>query len=149
MENTQTILSAELNRTRSELACDLCALALTSDDGRTLRWKLAAGNLNDRCFKMVDPPGRGLTGTVLKIGRPMTLQAADLLRARQLQEFPIFISEMLLSAHAVPLLHSGRVGGVLLIGDRTKRSYSQEEQRAASECGERMAKLLAIRPELS
>lgn len=149
MDDTPSGLSAEMNRTRSALACDLCALALTGEDGRTLRWKFAAGNLNDRCLKMVDPPGRGLSGSVAKVGRPMTLQTSELERARKLHEYPIFISELLRSAHAVPLLQSGKVGGVLLIGDRTNRSYKQEELLVASACGERIIKLLAQQSEPS
>lgn len=131
----------ELERLRTELDCDFCALALLDNNEYPLRWKLASGSQNDRFLAMADKPGRGLSGTVMKVGRAMSLQVADLIRTRELHEYPILISEKLRSAYAVPLMNDGKVNGILLFGDRKKRIYRPEDRASASLGGERISML--------
>lgn len=142
MNGQEDDLMKEMELLRSELGSDFCSLALVEPDSDELAWKLASGNENDRCLSMRERAGRGFTGTVVKVGRAMPVNVAQLVMTRQLYEYPILAAEKLRSAYAVPLLSGRSVTGVLLIGDRRKRVYRPEERNRASAAGERIAGLL-------
>ncbi|MFC5405992.1 GAF domain-containing protein [Cohnella soli] len=133
----------ELQMLLSGLSCDFCALALKEKDSGALKWTVVVGNLNERCLNMADPPNRGLSGTVAKVGRPMTLQVSELVRSRDLYNYPIMISEKLRSAYAVPLMKNAKAFAILLAGDRKRRVYRPDERSAAIASGERLLNLLS------
>jgi nitrogen regulatory protein A len=128
---------------RVSVNSDFCALALLDADGFTLKWKLASGNENDRYRSMKFQTGRGLSETVVKVGRAVSLNLAEIIYHRKLHEYPIMLAESLRSAYAVPLQDGIQVIGVLLIGDRKKRVYRPEEKKEAVHAGERISKLVS------
>ncbi|QGG55079.1 GAF domain-containing protein [Paenibacillus sp. B01] len=134
----------ELERLRRELGCDL-AIAGLALAGGGLRWRVASGAVSERYRIMAERPGRGLAGTVLKVGRPMTLQAAELRAGRQLQDYPLLIAEGICSAYAVPLLASGRPRGVLLVGCRGPKAFSAADRSAAEAGARRLEAMLEER----
>ncbi|MCD9020679.1 GAF domain-containing protein [Cohnella silvisoli] len=136
------LLLEQLNGLRAEIGSDFCSLGLLEGAERTLKWKLASGNENERFLKMTDRAGRGLTGSVVKVGRAMSLNVAELIMSRQLYEYPILLAENLRSAYAVPVFDGHLVIGVLLAGDRRKRIYRPEERKCVSLAGERISRLL-------
>ncbi|QJC50952.1 GAF domain-containing protein [Paenibacillus albicereus] len=131
----------ELERLRRELGCDV-AVAGVAAQGGGLRWKAASGAASDRYRIMAERPGRGLAGTVLKVGRPMALQAAELRAGRQLQDYPLLIAEGLCSAYAVPLLASARPSGVLLIGSRSPKAFADADRLAAQAAARRLEAIM-------
>jgi nitrogen regulatory protein A len=143
LDNWDTNFMLELNKLRSAINSDFSALALLDVDGFTLRWKFASGNDNERFRRMTFRPGRGLSSTVVKVGRAVSLNLAEITLSRQLHEYPILLTESLRSAYAVPLQDGTQVVGVLLVGDRKKRVYHPEEKNAALQAGERISKLVS------
>ncbi|RED59343.1 GAF domain-containing protein [Cohnella lupini] len=143
MDSWETTFMEDLNQLRVSINSDFCALALLDADGFTLRWKLASGNENERYRSMKFQPGRGLSDTVVKVGRAVSLNLAEIIFTRKLHEYPIMLAESLRSAYAVPLHDGIQVIGVLLIGDRKKRLYRPEEKKAAEHAGERISKLVS------
>ncbi|SFA97881.1 nitrogen regulatory protein A [Cohnella sp. OV330] len=139
---TREAIQAILALLREEIGCDLSAVGLTEPASNTLRWPVASGNANDRLSGISEKPGRGLSGTVMKVGRPMTISMAELVYTRQLQEYPLLLAENLRSVYAVPLYRGGAPAGVLVAGDRKKRVYRTEERRLIANAGERIASLL-------
>jgi nitrogen regulatory protein A len=132
----------EMEQLRTEIDCDFCCLGLLEGEELTLRWKTACGNENERFRNITDRGGRGLTGSVVKVGRAMPLYFADLVMSRCLHEYPIMTAERLRSAYAVPLMEGRSVKGVMLAGDRWKRVYRPEERHCIMLAGERISRLL-------
>lgn len=143
MENGERRALEELEGLRAALGCDACLLAVVSGEGG-LRWRAAAGAVSERYRRMEERPGTGLSGTVMKIGRPLELQAASLRSARRLQDYPLLIAEELASAYAVPIdVGAGRPAGLLLIGRRGERAFSAAERQSAEASACRLAPLVA------
>jgi nitrogen regulatory protein A len=143
LDNWDTNFMLELNKLRSAINSDFSAIALLDVDGFTLRWKFASGNDNERFRRMTFRPGRGLSSTVVKVGRAVSLNLAEITLSRQLHEYPILLTESLRSAYAVPLQDGTQVVGVLLVGDRKKRVYRPEEKNATLQAGERISKYVS------
>lgn len=127
-EEDARVALAELSH---EIDCDVCALGLLAEGDRALKWRLASGNANERFLSIVERLGGGLSGTVLKVGRAMSLQLSDLLAERRIHEYPIMLAEGLRSAYAAPVFIGTDVVGVLLAGDRRRRMYRPEDRAAA------------------
>lgn len=136
-----------LSRLRDEIVCDFCALAVFSSESRELTWKLASGNENDRFAAIAERSQSGLSDTVVKVGRAVSLQLADLLASRRIHEYPILLAEGLRSAFAVPILVDRNVIGVLLAGDRRRRIYRADERNCMLKTSDTLAELLTDRPE--
>ncbi len=93
--------------------------------------------------------GEGLVGNIAAHARPLSLSDA--------QSHPDFAyrpetgEEIYHSLMGVPILRGGRVVGVLVIQNRTKRQYSEEEQEAMQIVAMVLAELVAsgdlVRPE--
>ncbi|CAI6035461.1 GAF domain-containing protein [Cohnella sp. JJ-181] len=133
---------ASLAALRAEIGCDFGAVGMTEAPLRVLRWQVASGHANERYAGIAEKPGRGLSATVLKVGRPISLSMTELVCSRRLQEFPLLLAEDLRSAYAVPLYLGTSLAGVLIAGDRRKRIYRTEERRIVAAAGDRIAALL-------
>lgn len=128
-------LMEELDRLRADLGCDLCALGAMEGEERALRWIMASGNGNERFRAIAERAGAGISGSVVKVGRPMSLQWSDLLAERRIHEYPILLAESLRSAYAVPIVSGSRAEMVLLAGDRRRRIYRPEDRKRAVDAG--------------
>lgn len=133
---------ARIANVRAATGCDFCALGLTDTVSYELKWPLALGNTSERCFGIAERAGRGLSATMLKIGRAMPLQISELIYSRQLQEYPLLLAEELRSAYAAPLSLRSAPTGVLLAGDRRRRVYRTEERRLIAAAAEEIGELL-------
>lgn len=138
-------IKQELERLLAELGSGFCVLGLLEPETGELRWKAASGNLSDRYRHMATRPGKGLNGSVVKVGRGVTLHVTELIAKRELHEYPILLAEKLRSAYAAPVMEGDKVRGVLLAGDRVKRIYKPEDRAGILAAAERLAKLLAER----
>ncbi|MFC5531426.1 GAF domain-containing protein [Cohnella yongneupensis] len=137
-DSEQAILE-ELDELGAAIACDCCCFGVLMGEMRALQWELASGNENERYAAIAERVGSGLSGTVVKVGRPMSLQLTDLLATRRLHEYPIMLAEGLRSAYAVPVIVKREVVGVLLAGDRQRRIYRTEERKLVVDAAERIA----------
>lgn len=139
-------LMEEMDRLRADLGCDLCALGVMEGEERSLRWMMASGNGNERFRAIAERVGAGIAGSVMKIGRPMSLQWTDLLAERRIHEYPIMLAESLRSAYAVPLVAGPNVEAVLLAGARHRRIYRPEDRKRAVDAGAAVQRLLTTLP---
>ncbi|MFC3801834.1 hypothetical protein [Cohnella sp. GCM10012308] len=144
--SSRSAILGSLDILRKEIGCDFSAVGLKEMPSLVLRWPMASGHSNDRIEGIAEKPGRGLSATVLKIGRAMPLSMTELVCSRQLQEYPLFLAENLRAAYAVPLGWGAAQSGVLLVGDRKKRIYRTEERRLIAAAADRIAAQLSDLP---
>lgn len=136
-ESRSAILDS-LTMLRDAIGCDFCAVGLKEASSQLLRWPMVSGHTSERIESIAEKPGRGLSATVMKVGRAMTLSMNELVYLRQLQEYPLFLAENLRAAYAAPLGGSTAPSGVLLVGDRKKRIYRTEERRLVTAAADRI-----------
>jgi nitrogen regulatory protein A len=106
-----------------------------------MRWLYGSGSLNDRYKKLALLPGRCLAGQVAKLGRTVVMDASTGNVERQRSEYPIMLLERLHAAAASPIMISGEVHGILLIGIRSSKIYSPDELATVSRCAEALASM--------
>ena len=106
---------------------DFSALAFYDPINMEFRWKLAIGSLNNRYIGIVVRSGKGICGRVLKTKRAFLITDFPEELQDEFLEFPILIAEELKSAVAVPLFFQTQLIGVLLVGQRTKRKFTNDE----------------------
>ncbi|WP_071396265.1 GAF domain-containing protein [Bacillus tuaregi] len=111
------------------LNCDFVGVAIQNSDGPDVKWHYAAGNSNDKYMRITVRYGKGIAGKVISTGRSMTVEDFPNHIIGKPLEYPIMLAERLLSAYAVPIQIKGIPKGVLLVGNRTKRTFSEEEHR--------------------
>jgi len=123
---------------------DFSGLAWMDPDDSRIRWPYASGNSNERFKRLALKPGRGLAGLVLKLGRPVLIDRnmSDSERMRLHHDYSIMMVEDLHSAIAVPLKLQDEIHGVLLIGNRSERSYEDHDLHLISSTIERFELLL-------
>jgi len=120
-------IQTELDQLSVVTSSDFSSLAWMDPHDNRIHWLYASGNSNERFLKLALKPGHGLAGLVIKLGRPIVVDAAkpDLERLRQ--EYSIMQLEQLRSSIAVPITMRYETCGVLLIGDRTERFYNEND----------------------
>lgn len=115
-----------LSEMRQLSESDFCAVAIYNASVRQTRWIAASGNMNEKYRYMVNRPGQGLTGDVIRIGRPV--QKVSMKEEQQTTNDSIMLAEHLVVAAAAPIrTEDNEVEGILLIGRRTKSIYSPKE----------------------
>lgn len=126
----------ELDKIREGFGYDFLALALVepAEEQYVIRWKYAAGNLNERYRRIVLKSGNGIAGIVFKTGKPIYIPSVSkYVGAGNLFNYPILQSEKLQSLGAVPLWNDTRVAGVLLGGFRSEDAMTQELMQSLQE----------------
>ena len=120
-------------RTEERLACvrratesDVVALAYVERQSGYSQWVLATGNKRDRYKRIVLRAGKGLAGKVISSGRSYLIESYSPKRGTDPAEYPIMLAESLTSALVVPIAGENRILGVLLIGQRTPRTFSPD-----------------------
>lgn len=139
LEKVQPYITDELTRLRSLTLSDFSALACIEKSEGLLRWKYVSGNLNCRYKNIAMRSGRGLAGLVIRHGRSIILDASIPDFNRKLQEEPIMLAEHLQSAIAVPIMMHQETAGVLLVGNRSRITYSFNEIQLVLNIAERFA----------
>jgi phosphotransferase system enzyme I (PtsI)/phosphotransferase system enzyme I (PtsP) len=125
------------------MAVDVCSLYLANSRGEMLL--LASHGLADGAVRRVRiPPGKGLVGLVAASRHPVNLADAE--------AHPAFYyiaeteEERFHGFCGVPLVHTGRVIGVLVVQGREIRQFSEEEQGFLVTLAAHLALLLANSP---
>jgi nitrogen regulatory protein A len=125
-------------------ASDFSGLAWIDKHDSRIRWLYASGNSSERFKRLALKPGRGLAGLVLKLGRPIIIDAGmtDFEISRVQYDYPIMLVEHLHAAIAVPIKIQDETRGVLLIGNRSERYYEENDLHLISNLIERFELLL-------
>ncbi|GGC88809.1 GAF domain-containing protein [Enterococcus wangshanyuanii] len=129
-------IQQKIDQIKEELHVDFAALALSTISDRTsirvIRWKYVSGNMNQHYERIRLQVGKGIGGIVWRTGR--SYQATNLQKKpEQLVELPITRMEKLETVLAYPVLNTGEVKGVLLVGYREVRDVSSELMTAAQD----------------
>ena len=127
----------------SSMAVDVCSLYLANNRDEMLL--LASHGLAAAAVRRVSiPPGKGLVGLVASSRHPINLASAE--------SHPAYYyiaetaEERFHSFCGVPLVHTGKVIGVLVVQGRDVRQFSEEEQGFLVTLAAHLALLLANSP---
>lgn len=119
-----------IDQVRESMGYDFVSLAFAQSaaEGFEITWQYASGNLNNRYRRIVLQSGKGIAGIVFKTGKPIVVShVREELNPQDMINYPILISERLLSLVAIPLYQLDRVEGVLLAGSRESGRMTMEE----------------------
>ena len=107
---------------RLQLEVDFVGLAMAAEneDGDVvIKWKYVSNNRNNR-YQV----GKGIACIVWKTARPYVIEDAKK-DIQETKDFPLTITEQLVSMAAIPLLHGHEVQAVLLGGFRKRKTINQ------------------------
>lgn len=118
-----------IEQLEKEFEFDFISIALvqTAEGRFAIKWKYASGQTSDRYKRLTLQYGKGVAGTVFKVGKPMLIENVDdMYEGKDLFNNPILILESLKSFGAIPLYKYNRVAGVLLAGFRKEGKMTSE-----------------------
>jgi serine phosphatase RsbU (regulator of sigma subunit) len=119
----EDLLAELLERARDFLQADSAAVLLLDPTGTELIATAASG-LSQRPRQGTRlPVGRGFAGAVAARGEPVFIPAVD----HASTQIPSLVPAQIASLLGVPMVHEGRVIGVLYIGTVATRDFSTEE----------------------
>jgi nitrogen regulatory protein A len=130
------------DRLMNVVGCEFVALALQNKVGPDVRWHYAAGNLNDKYKRITVRFGKGISGKIISNGNPMMLTDFPTGVIGKVTDYPIMLAEKLVSSYAVPLFFKGAPKGVLLIGYRKSRTYTEAIQQLVKESAKDLEQIL-------
>ncbi len=118
-------LSELLGRIHRMLAVDTAVILLLDERAGSLRTHAAVGLDETRAHEVAIPVGKGFAGRIADECRPLMLEAvapADVLD-------PVLLETGVRSLFGVPILNDGRALGVLHVGTREPRRFTEDESR--------------------
>jgi nitrogen regulatory protein A len=133
-------IQPQLDQIRASTGSDFSGIAMEEQYHHRIRWLAASGNCNERYSELAIRPGRGLAGLVIKLGRPVIVDAAMPAseRERLRPDYSIMLVEHLQAAIAVPLALQDEISGVLLVGSRSERLYEDHQLHLVMNAAERL-----------
>jgi len=124
---------------RNKINADFIGLAIYDAMTEEIRWRLAVGATNSRYKRIVIRMGKGIAGEVIQLNRTVKVESFPHDVLGKPMEYPILLVEHLKSSIAVPVSDSLRIYGVLLVGQRTERSYSELEESEINNIAQEIA----------
>lgn len=141
----QKQIQTELQQLKSDMKLDFIALALADENYRDIYWKIALGANTERYRKIMVRMGKGMAGKVLKTKAPYIVSYFPEEVRDEMLEFPIFLIESLRSGMGVSVDSSRPEQklsyGVLLVGQREERLFSQQEVERVEQSAAALAAL--------
>lgn len=131
MENGTLSISGMLSSLRAETHTDFAAIALMEQPEQQLRWRYASGSRNER-YKKIMLNRKGMIGNVLRSGRLMMIPSFFPKSGDDPSEYAILLAEGLKSVVAVPVMREETICGVLLVGCRQIRMFTEEVAKIVS-----------------
>jgi sigma-B regulation protein RsbU (phosphoserine phosphatase) len=117
------LLTELASRTRELMGTDTAAVLLLEPSGRDLVATAAAGLEEEVRQGTRIPVGEGFAGRIAATAQPLIIERVD----RTTVINPILIDEHLVTMAGVPLTASGRVLGVLHVGSRSPRTFTDSD----------------------
>jgi sigma-B regulation protein RsbU (phosphoserine phosphatase) len=111
------------SRTRDLMAADTSAILLLDPSGRELVATAASGLEEEIRLGVRIPLGEGFAGRIAASAQPVVLDRVD----RTTVVNQILIDEHLTSMAGVPIMAAGQVLGVLHVGSRTRRRFTDDD----------------------
>ncbi|ALS25144.1 MULTISPECIES: GAF domain-containing protein [Paenibacillus] len=142
MDTEHNRILNELCMIRSLVSGDFAALALGVGDGRLFRWTLFSGNETERSETMTFRSGRGVGGLTIRIGRTIAWNETDEAMVHLYRECPLTLAERLRTSVTAPVVVQRESRGVILVGSRTGRLFSEEDIAAVTLAAQRIGKLM-------
>ena len=132
------MLQELLRRLREELGADEATVMLLDEQRRRLAVHASDGLVSAADYGVDVPIGRGITGRVAESGRPVVLEDLS-----QTEVLTPTLRDEIASVAAVPVRSSGEVIGVLHVGSRARRRFTDGEVRLLEVVADRMAGVFA------
>ncbi|MFV8828203.1 GAF domain-containing protein [Alkalihalobacterium sp. APHAB7] len=123
---------------------DFAAIAFVVPISHHIYWGEAVGSLNEKYKGMRKKYGSGLIGAVARHGRMIVIDDRLPNASQKRLESPIMLAEKLFAAIAAPIFLDNEIKGVLLVGSRSNRVYSQEEIETIVDKTKEVALLLGV-----
>ncbi|UNK16433.1 GAF domain-containing protein [Paenibacillus sp. N3/727] len=115
-----------LSELRKLTDSDFCAVAIYAASERQIRWVAASGYTNEKFRYMVNRPGQGIAGDVIRIGR--TVQKTCLSDEQRRDSDYMMLAEHLIVSAATPIQREhNETAGILLMGRRKGEIYGVSE----------------------
>lgn len=127
MGQKQVCISQMLQDIQYLTGADFVAVAKVDKKEQSLQWIYGSGSRNERYKRISSPLGRSIMGRVIRSGRPVVVESFAPKSGDDPSQYPIFLAENLQAIIAAPLNEQERAFGVLLVGNRVSRIFSQEE----------------------
>jgi len=127
---------------KQQVGCDFVGLAIQNKVGPDVKWHYAVGNLNDKYKRITVRFGKGIAGKIISTGVSMMMVNFPYQAAGKVTDYPIALAEKLNTCYAVPLFFNGIPKGVLLVGNRECRSFSDSDQEWVSDSGQALEEIL-------
>lgn len=129
------LLIEVLNRIREVLEADTAAVFVLEDRPRELVAWAAVGVAEDSLRTQPVPVGGGFTGRVALLKRTLALDKVDASSVVS----PVWLTIGVRTMLGTPLLHEGKVVGVLQVGTFTDRRFGSEEEQLLELAAGRLA----------
>lgn len=112
-----------------QVNCDFAAFALLSSDQLEVSWQIASGN-RDELYKRISVHiGKGIAGHVISTNSSYEINHFPFDIKGRVRNYPIMLTEKLISTYAVPVCYKSVPLGVLLIGNRYRHKFTKEEKK--------------------
>ncbi|HEY2421074.1 MAG TPA: GAF domain-containing protein [Neobacillus sp.] len=130
------------NQLMNRVDVEFVGLAIQNEIGPDIMWHYALGNLNDKYKRITVRFGKGIAGKVISSGS--SIQIIDFPNdiLGKVTDYPIMLAEKLLAAYAVPLFFNHVPKGVLLVGNRSKKLFSEDEQEKVNDSAQFLEQVL-------
>ncbi|KXG43843.1 GAF domain-containing protein [Tepidibacillus infernus] len=141
-QNIRHLVQERMEELRKKTKTDFIGLALYDSMNEEIRWRLAVGALNERYKRIVIRMGKGIAGEVVQLNRTVKIENFPNQLLGDPIEYPILLVEHLVSVLAVPVSYQNRIHGVLLIGQRSNRIFTDHDEEVTLSVGLQIAKEL-------
>jgi signal transduction histidine kinase/CheY-like chemotaxis protein len=129
--DVDTVLQAVAEAAREVLACDLTRIALWDETGEAMVYRYTVGTRYVGYASIRLYPGKGLVGMVMATGQPA--RSDDLFDDPRTNPdyFVMARADGIVSGMAVPICVRARVEGVIFLGHRARRPFSDQDELIA------------------
>jgi len=127
MESAKEAILREVKRLRRETESDFAGLGLLDPSSRRVTWRIVVGSVSSRTPNMTQRPSVGLLGTTIRSGTPVCFDPSRPGAERARIEDPILLAEGLAAAVFLPVRTGTDIAGVLLLGRRLTKDYTDAE----------------------
>lgn len=133
----------QMETLKNTINADFIGLAIYDAMTEEIRWRLAVGATNSRYKRIVIRMGKGIAGEVIQLNRTVKIESFPHDVLGKPIEYPILLVEHIKSSIAVPVSDSLKIYGVLLVGQRNERRYTESEETEINNIAQEIAKEIA------